>query len=101
VRTSDSGAEVAVSFARAEVVPQLVDPNPSVEILFYIFDNHGAAVRFKGKRVNFSGAGRVNTGYLTLNEPFDLPKGKYTAKVLLRISGTRSMGFVRRDFAVE
>ncbi len=101
VRTSEGQAEVAVSFGRAEVVPQLVDPTPSVELLFYIFDDHGAAVRFKAKRINFSGKARVNTGYLTLNEPFALPKGKYTSKVLLRISGTRSMGFVRRDFTVD
>ncbi len=101
VRTSEGQAEVAVSFARAEVVPQLVDPTPSVEILFYIFDDHGSAVGFKAKRINFSGKARVNTGYLTLNEPFALPKGKYASKVLLRISGTRSMGFVRRDFTVD
>jgi len=101
VRTSDTGAEVAVSFARAEVVPQLLDASPSVEFLFYIFNDRGGAVGFKAKRINFTGAGRVNTGYLTLNEPFDLPKGKYSAKVLLRISGTKSLGFVRRDFTVE
>ncbi|HEX7677518.1 MAG TPA: hypothetical protein VF713_05300, partial [Thermoanaerobaculia bacterium] len=101
VRTSEGQAEVAVSFGRAEVVPQLVDSSPSVKLLFYIFDEHGAAVGFKAKRINFSGKARVNTGYLTLNEPFALPKGKYTSKVLLRISGTRSMGFVRRDFTVD
>jgi VWFA-related protein len=101
VRTSDSGAEVAVSFSRAEVVPQLADASPSVEILFYIFDQHGGAVAFKAKRISFSGAGKVTTGYLTVLEPFELPKGKYSTKVLLRITGTRSLGFVRRDFAVE
>jgi VWFA-related protein len=101
VRTSDTGAEVAVSFARAEVVPQLVDASPGVEFLFYIFNDRGGAVGFKAKRINFTGAGRVNTGYLTLNEPFDLPKGKYSAKVLLRISGTKSLGFVRRDFTID
>lgn len=101
VRTSDTGAEVAVSFARAEVVPQLLDASPSVEFLFYIFNDRGGAVGFKAKRINFTGAGRVTTGYLTLNEPFDLPKGKYIAKVLLRISGTKSLGFVRRDFTVD
>ncbi|HSY50816.1 MAG TPA: VWA domain-containing protein [Thermoanaerobaculia bacterium] len=101
VRTYEGGAEVAVSFARAEVVPQLSDQSPGVDILLYIFDEHGRAVGFKAKRINFSGAGRVNTGYLTLREPFELPAGKYAAKVLLRITGTRSLGFVRRDFAVE
>lgn len=101
VRPSEGGAEVAVSFGRAEVVPQLVDQSPSVEILLYVFDERGRAVGFKAKRINFSGAGRVNTGYLTLREPFELPAGKYTAKILLRISGTRSLGFARRDFTVE
>jgi len=101
VRTSDTGAEVAVSFARAEVVPQLIDASPSVEILFYIFNDRGGAVGFKAKRINLTGPARVTTGYLTLNEPFELPKGKYSAKVLLRIAGTRSLGFVRRDFTID
>jgi len=56
---------------------------------------------FKSKRISLTGAARVNTGYVTLREPFELPPGKYTAKVLLRITGTKSMGFVKRDFAVE
>lgn len=101
VKPSEGGAEVAVSFGRAEVVPQLVDQSPSVEVLLYVFDERGRAVGFKAKRINFSGAGRVNTGYLTLREPFELPPGKYAAKILLRISGTRSLGFARRDFTVE
>jgi len=53
------------------------------------------------KRINLTGPARVTTGYLTLNEPFELPKGKYAAKVLLRISGTKSLGFVRRDFTID
>ncbi len=101
VTLADSGAEVAVSFARAEVVPQLVDASPSVEVLIYIFDAHGGAVEYKSKRIAFTGAARVNSGYITLREPFELPPGKYTAKVLLRIAGTKSMGFIKRDFAVE
>jgi VWFA-related protein len=101
VTPSDGGAEVAVSFARAEVVPQLVDASPSVEVLMYVFDAHGGAVDFKSKRIALTGAARVNSGYVTLREPFELPPGKYTAKVLLRIAGTKAMGFVKRDFIVE
>jgi hypothetical protein len=67
----------------------------------YIFDAHGAAVHFKSKRIALTGAARVNSGYVTLREPFELPPGKYTAKVLLRITGTKSMGLLRRDFVVE
>jgi VWFA-related protein len=101
VTAADGAAELAVSFARAEVVPQLVDASPAVEVLMYIFDAHGGAVDFKSKRIALTGAARVNSGYVTLREPFALPPGKYTAKVLLRIAGTKSMGFVKRDFAVE
>lgn len=101
VTPGDGGAEVAVSFARAEVVPQLVDATPSVDILMYVFDPNGIAVEFKSKRISLTGPARVNTGYLTLREPFELPAGKYIAKVLLRITGTRSMGFARREFTVE
>ncbi|MBV9071797.1 MAG: VWA domain-containing protein [Acidobacteria bacterium] len=101
VRPADGGAEVAVSFARAEVVPQLVDASPAVEVLLYIFDAHGGAVDFKSKRIAFTGTARVNTGYVTLREPFELPPGKYTAKVLLRVEGTKSMGFIKRDFTIE
>lgn len=100
VTPADGGAEVAVSFSRAEVVPQLVEPSPSVEVLIYVLNEQGVA-GFKSKRISLTGAAHVTTGYLTLREPFELPKGKYTAKVLLRISGTRSLGFVRRDFTVE
>ena len=99
VTTVDAGAEVAASFSRAEVVPQLVEQSPSVEVIIYVLDEHGVA-GFKSKRISFAGAARVTTGYVTLREPFELPKGKYTAKVLLRIAGTHSLGFVRRDFAV-
>jgi VWFA-related protein len=101
VTPAEGTAEVAVSFARAEVVPQLIEASPAVELLMYIFDARGGAVDFKSKRIAFNAAARVNSGYVTLREPFELPPGKYTAKVLLRIAGTKSMGFVKRDFAVE
>ncbi|MGH9420152.1 MAG: hypothetical protein ACRD3J_09270, partial [Thermoanaerobaculia bacterium] len=101
VTPSEGGAQVAVSFANAEVVPQLVEGSPNIQILLYIFDEHGVAVGFKSKQMSFNGGARVSSGYVTLREPFELPKGKYTAKVLLRITGTRSLGFVRRDFTVE
>jgi VWFA-related protein len=101
VNAVEGGEEVAVSFARAEVVPQLLDQSPNVDILFYVFDRRGVAVAFKAKRINFNDAARVTTGYLTLREPFELPAGRYTAKVLLQITGTRSMGFVRREFTVD
>ncbi|MEA2237383.1 MAG: hypothetical protein QOC81_2107 [Thermoanaerobaculia bacterium] len=100
--TSEDGTSVlAVAFNRAEVVPQLIDKSPSVELLMYILDERGAAAGFKSKRISLTGPARVPTGFLTLREPFELAKGRYTAKVLLRIAGTKSLGYVRRDFVVE
>jgi VWFA-related protein len=95
-------AEVAVSFARAEVVPQLLEKAPAVDVMLYLFDANGATVGFKAKRVSFDAAARVNNGYVTIREPFDgLPPGRYAAKVLLRIAGTNALGFVRKDFTME
>jgi VWFA-related protein len=100
VTTSDEGAEIAVAFSRAEVVPQLAESSLGVDVLIYVLDEKGVA-GFKSKRVSLSGPARVASGYITLREPFELPKGRYTAKILLRIAGTHSLGFVRKDFAVE
>ena len=100
VRPHEGGAEVVLSFARAEVVPQL-GREASVEIFIYLFDERGVSVAFKSKGIAFDAAARINSGSITLREPFELPKGRYSAKVLLRISGTSSLGFARRDFEVE
>ncbi|HXH92455.1 MAG TPA: VWA domain-containing protein [Thermoanaerobaculia bacterium] len=101
VTSADGTSVLAVAFNRAEVVPQLPNASPGIELLIYILDEHGSTVGFKSKRVSLTGPARVPTGYLTLREPFELPPGKYTAKVLFRIMGTRVLGYVRRDFVVE
>jgi VWFA-related protein len=101
VTAIEGGAEVAVSVARAEVVPQLLDGNPAIDLLLYVFDEHGATAAFKSKRVQFDAAARIASGYITIREPFSLPPGKYVAKVLLRVAGTNSLGFTRKDFTVE
>ena len=101
VTSSDGTSVLAVAFNRAEVVPQLPESSPGIELLIYVLDEHGVTAGFKSKRVSLTGPARVPTGYLTLREPFELPKGNYTAKVLLRITGTRALGYVRRDFVVE
>lgn len=101
VTPNGGGAEVAVSFARAEVVPQLSEKTPAVDLLLYVFDRTGATAGFKAKRISFDEAARVSSGYVTVREPFDLPKGEYVAKVLLHVTGTSSLGFIRKAFIVE
>ncbi len=101
VTANDRGAEVAVSFARAEVVPQLLDASPAIDLMLYVFDERGATAGFKSKRLQFDGAARVPSGYVTIREPFSLPPGKYVVKALLRVAGTSSLGFTRRELTVE
>ncbi len=101
VTTSAGIAEVAVSFARAEVVPQLLDARPAIDLLLYIFDEHGATAGFKARLLQFDAASRVPSGYITIREPFSLPPGKYIAKFLLRVAGTNSLGFTRKEFTIE
>ena len=36
-----------------------------------------------------------------VREKFELPPGKYAAKVLVRIDGSGALGFARADFTVE
>jgi hypothetical protein len=100
VTTYPDAAEVAVAFNRAEVVPQLT-AQPAVDVLLYVFDEHGATAGFKSKRITFDDAARVAAGYVTVRETFPLPPGKYAAKALLHIAGTTSLGFARKDFTVE
>ena len=101
VTPNEGGAEVAVSFARAEVVPQLLDARPAIDLLLYIFDARGATAGFKAKLVQFDGTSRVPSGYVTIRESFPLPPGKYVAKALLRVAGTSSLGFTRKEFTIE
>ncbi|MGH9419145.1 MAG: hypothetical protein ACRD3J_04165, partial [Thermoanaerobaculia bacterium] len=101
VNPSATGAELTVHFARAEVVPQLIDKSPSADVFLYVFDKSGSAVGYKSKRIDFIGADRVTDGGVALHASFDLPPGHYAAKFLLQITGTRSMGFARRDFTVK
>jgi VWFA-related protein len=101
VTPNEGGAEIAVSFARAEVVPQLLEASPAIDLMFYVFDEHGATAGFKAKRILFDATSRVSSGYVTIREPFSLPPGKYVAKALLRVAGTNSLGFTRKEFKVD
>jgi len=88
----EGATQVTVSFKRDEVAPQIAGNTGRVIEHLYIFNTDRAAV-----------ASAEN--YLDVDRPesqhrFQLPAGHYTAKVLLRIDGTDSLAFVRRDFVI-
>jgi VWFA-related protein len=94
-----SAREVVVTVPRVDVVAQLVPSARYVDALLYVFDQHGATALFKAMRIRIESNER--DGAITLRVPASLAPGKYTAKALLQIGGTQSLGFARVDFEVR
>jgi VWFA-related protein len=101
VAPAPGSASVAVSFPRAQVIPQLVEKSPYVDALLYVFNPQGDAVGFHAKRIAFEPGARENQGSVAFEQPFQLPPGKYVAKVLLHVAATNAMAYARREFTVE
>jgi len=90
--TVEGASQIDVSFKREDVLSQIEGERGRVIAYIYIFNSEGVAVGSAEK-------------YLDLDRPssqyrFALPPGRYAAKVLLRIEGSDSLAFVRRDFIV-
>jgi len=88
------GVAIEVSVPRDEVTPQVMPSDPYVDVMLYVFDDKGATVLNKAIRLPLSGS-------LTLQIPAELRAGTYTAKALLQIGGTQSLGFARAEFQVN
>jgi VWFA-related protein len=98
VSLQPSAHEVVITVPRAEVIAQIVPSARYVDALLYVFDAHGATALFKAVRIRIGSNERDSV--ITLRVPANLGPGKYTAKALLQIGGTQSLGFARADFEV-
>jgi VWFA-related protein len=87
-----AGKEVAVSFPGNEL-----EPGATAEVLLYVFDGEGAVAAFRSRQFPIT----ADASAVTWRESFDLPPGTYAAKALLHVTGTSTLGFVRRDFTVR
>lgn len=92
--------EAVVRLHRAEVMPQLDAKGPHIDALLYVFNSKGETVASKGKRIAFDPQRDDTIGDVELRQKFDLPPGAYIVKVLLRIGGSNSLGFARKDFVL-
>ena len=95
------GPSLMVAIARSEIIPQLVESQPWIETILYVFDRSGAAVMAKQKRIEFDAAARKNHSPIVIGQRLALPPGDYVAKAVTRIGGTTSVGFARTNFKIE
>ncbi len=86
-----------------EILAHAIAGMVGAEAMLYVF-NGPSVVTFKTKKVTID-VQRAEAGLLEaplrVRETFDLPPGKYAAKVLVRIDGSGALGFARTDFTVE
>jgi VWFA-related protein len=98
---SPGGAELEFALWPKEIAPQLVEKTPYVDAMLYVFDAAGATVFVSSKRVTFDDKLRASDAPVILRENLKAKPGKYVAKAVVRIAGTESLGFARRELTVE
>ena len=96
-----SNGSILVGVSRKEVLPQLVESEPWIETILYVFDANGVAVVSKQKRIRFDEEMRRKAGPIVIGQKVQLPPGKYVAKAVTRVGGTNSMGFAKMDFEIR
>ena len=97
------GSTLELEIPGREVLAHAVAGMVGAEAMFYVVAGP-AVVEFRTKKITIDVAQAewgLNESPLRVRETFDLPPGKYAAKVLVRIDGSGALGFARRDFSVE
>src|SRR6266542_5545754 len=74
--------------------------NAEAEVMLYVYSGR-SIVAFKDKRISIDAARADATKPVHVVETFDLPPGRYVAKVLLRVDGTEALGFARAPMNIE
>lgn len=93
---SSSAGRLRVEIPVLDLVAQFGAREVDATLMLYIFDEHGAAVRYDAKRLHVTSAARAN---VVVEEPLTLPPGKYVCKVILQAGD--SLGFTRADLEVQ
>jgi hypothetical protein len=85
------------------VVParELIALGKDAEVLLYVYSGH-KVVAFKDKRISIDAARADAAKPIHVVQAFDeLPPGRYTAKVLLRVDDVDALGFAHAPMNVE
>ena len=102
VERADHGATVEVSIPGRELLAQAAGDVIGADVMLYVASGP-SVVAFKIKKIDIDvprAAASLASAPVRVRETFQLPPGKYAAKVLIRIHGTGTLGFGRTDFTV-
>jgi hypothetical protein len=95
-------SEINVMIPAGQLLAQ-VEKSAEANILIYIFFAEKVVasedLRLTLDRERVEAAGRE--GVIRFKQPFKLPPGDYTAKVIVRLDGTPVLGFTRVNFTVK
>ena len=103
VETAPGAATIEMDIPGREVLAHAVAGTVGAEAMIYVFSG-STVVTFRTKKVMVDvqkAEAGLSQSPLRVRETFDLPPGKYAAKVLVRIDGSGELGFARSDFTVE
>ena len=104
VEAVPGGATIEATIPGPEMLAHAISGYVGAEAMLYVF-NGPTVVTFTTKKLNIdvqrAEAGLASGAPVRVREKFDLPPGKYAAKVLVRIDGTGELGFARTDFEVQ
>ena len=103
VEAAPGGATIEASIPGPEMLAHAIAGYVGAETMLYVFDGP-RVVNFITKKLSIdvqrAEAGLAAGAPVRVREKFDLPPGKYAAKVLVRIDGSGELGFARTDFEV-
>jgi VWFA-related protein len=94
------GTTVAVKIPGVELLAYPQDPL-LLDVYVYVFDAGGQPAAWHQARVAVElakGREHLGTHPYTIRHDFRLPPGRYAAKAIVRVAGSGSTGFSRRDF---
>jgi VWFA-related protein len=95
-----TGKTVDVAVPAGELIALGRPAGAVAEALVYVYSGR-KIVAFKDKQIGIDAARADPAKAVHLVDTFDLPPGRYVAKVLLRVDGTDALGFARAPMNVE
>jgi VWFA-related protein len=100
--SSPTAATVEVTIPGRELLAQAGSDVAGAQAMLYVLSGK-TVVSFKVKRISIDvpkAGAALDSAPIRVRETFDLPPGKYAAKVLVRLDNTGSLGFARTDFSI-
>jgi len=90
---------IVMLYKPPEVAAQLDPAKPWLDVLLYVFDEHGGIALTDSKRIPFDAKSSATVA--GIREAMKLAPGRYLAKALLHVVGTQSAGYAKVAFEAK